>query len=252
MIRLGWVYSRGVSDLSDVSEAWSASWPLAGWYFGAQKRGVLTYAHEIGVGKLLHDGYSRMMERPSCEADTGLVLFEFSDQKCRMTVMNRGYKLLSNFPYRNFEMSFLKRAHESKSRALSRKKILSRTNEHGSSRLYYPFGKGPGQHIIRCLKNRKCENGKGPGQHIIRCLIKIKSVRTSNERRTTVKGPGPGPIGLKNKWDWTELNWSSSWLSWKWPSDPMKYSCFLKGGPGPFQKLIWKVLITDRLVSFLF
>ena len=27
-----------------------------------------------------------------------------------------------------------------------------------SSRLYYPFGKGPGQHIIRCLKNKKCEN----------------------------------------------------------------------------------------------
>jgi len=26
------------------------------------------------------------------------------------------------------------------------------------SRLYYPFGKGPGQHIIRCLKNKKCEN----------------------------------------------------------------------------------------------
>ena len=27
-----------------------------------------------------------------------------------------------------------------------------------SSRLYYPFGKGPGQHIIRCLKNKKREN----------------------------------------------------------------------------------------------
>ena len=27
-----------------------------------------------------------------------------------------------------------------------------------SSRLYYPFGKGPGQHIIRCLENKKCEN----------------------------------------------------------------------------------------------
>jgi len=27
-----------------------------------------------------------------------------------------------------------------------------------SSRLYYPFGKGPNQHIIRCLKNKKCEN----------------------------------------------------------------------------------------------
>ena len=26
------------------------------------------------------------------------------------------------------------------------------------SRLYYPFGKGPGQHIIRYLENKKCEN----------------------------------------------------------------------------------------------
>ena len=25
-------------------------------------------------------------------------------------------------------------------------------------RSYYPFGKGPGQHIIRCLVNKKCEN----------------------------------------------------------------------------------------------
>ena len=30
-----------------------------------------------------------------------------------------------------------------------------------SSRLYYPFGEGPGQHIIRCLKNKKCENEMG-------------------------------------------------------------------------------------------
>ena len=27
-----------------------------------------------------------------------------------------------------------------------------------SCRLYLPFGKGPDQHIIRCLKNKKCEN----------------------------------------------------------------------------------------------
>ena len=27
-----------------------------------------------------------------------------------------------------------------------------------SCRLYYPFGKGPGQHIIRCLKNKKCDD----------------------------------------------------------------------------------------------
>ena len=27
-----------------------------------------------------------------------------------------------------------------------------------SSRLYYPFGKGPDHHIIWCLKNKKCEN----------------------------------------------------------------------------------------------
>jgi len=30
-------------------------------------------------------------------------------------------------------------------------------------RLYYPFGKGPGQHIIRCLKNKKCENEQREG-----------------------------------------------------------------------------------------
>ena len=24
--------------------------------------------------------------------------------------------------------------------------------------LYYPFGKGPGKHIIHCLENKKCEN----------------------------------------------------------------------------------------------
>jgi len=30
-----------------------------------------------------------------------------------------------------------------------------------SSRLYYPFSKGPGQHIIRCLKNKKCEDERG-------------------------------------------------------------------------------------------
>ena len=27
-----------------------------------------------------------------------------------------------------------------------------------NSRLYYPFSKGPGQHIIWCLENKKCEN----------------------------------------------------------------------------------------------
>ena len=32
-----------------------------------------------------------------------------------------------------------------------------------SSRLYYPFGKGPGQHIIWCLKIKKCENENEAG-----------------------------------------------------------------------------------------
>ena len=32
-----------------------------------------------------------------------------------------------------------------------------------SSQLYYPFSKGPGQHIIRCLKNKKCENERTKG-----------------------------------------------------------------------------------------
>jgi len=27
-----------------------------------------------------------------------------------------------------------------------------------SSLLHYPFSKGPGQHIMQCLKNQKCEN----------------------------------------------------------------------------------------------
>ena len=34
-----------------------------------------------------------------------------------------------------------------------------------SSQLYYPFGKGPGQHIIRCLKNKKCENERSGHKH---------------------------------------------------------------------------------------
>ena len=39
-----------------------------------------------------------------------------------------------------------------------------------SSRLYYPFGKGPGQHIIRCLKNKKCENERMcETEHLNRC-----------------------------------------------------------------------------------
>jgi len=42
-----------------------------------------------------------------------------------------------------------------------------------SSRLYYPFGKGPGQHIIRCLKNEKCENER-IGQNIMRIVLRKK------------------------------------------------------------------------------
>jgi len=34
-----------------------------------------------------------------------------------------------------------------------------------SSRLSYPFGKGPGQHIIRCLKDKKCENERTVGMN---------------------------------------------------------------------------------------
>ena len=39
-------------------------------------------------------------------------------------------------------------------------RTIARGSRKSSSRLYYmyPFGKGPGQHIIRCLKNKKCEN----------------------------------------------------------------------------------------------
>ena len=49
-----------------------------------------------------------------------------------------------------------------------------------SSRLYYPFGKGPGQHIIRCLKNKKCENER----------IDIDS-HTGWRLRDGFEGPGP-------------------------------------------------------------
>ena len=61
-----------------------------------------------------------------------------------------------------------------------------------SSRLYYPFGKGPGQHIIRCLKNKKCENERPaePGDlknkmgmnwtEIVFGALKIKSVATND------------------------------------------------------------------------
>jgi len=43
-----------------------------------------------------------------------------------------------------------------------------------SSRLYYPFGKGPGQHIIRCLKNKKCENETNDPPVVRRSFFKLK------------------------------------------------------------------------------
>ena len=42
-----------------------------------------------------------------------------------------------------------------------------------SSRLYYPFGKGPGQHTIRCLENKKCENERTKNQK----YIQIKEIK---------------------------------------------------------------------------
>jgi len=50
-----------------------------------------------------------------------------------------------------------------------------------SSWLYYPFGKGPGQHIIRCLKNKKCEN-ELPG--ILDVFTQITGLRYFSLTRT--------------------------------------------------------------------
>jgi len=44
-----------------------------------------------------------------------------------------------------------------------------------SSRLYYPFGKGPGQHIIRGLKNKKCENERRTNEYI--CIYIVYTCR---------------------------------------------------------------------------
>ena len=51
-----------------------------------------------------------------------------------------------------------------------------------SSRLYYPFGKGPGQHIIRCLKNKKCENEQTCQYSVCLDYVCIKSVRNTKQR----------------------------------------------------------------------
>ena len=42
-----------------------------------------------------------------------------------------------------------------------------------NSRLYYPVGKGPGQHIIRCLKNKKCENEPSTQQKFTIYIINL-------------------------------------------------------------------------------
>ena len=47
-----------------------------------------------------------------------------------------------------------------------------------SSRLYYPFGKGPGQHIIRYLKNKKCENERTHG------MVQSQMVKGASAKRS--------------------------------------------------------------------
>ena len=51
-----------------------------------------------------------------------------------------------------------------------------------SSRLYNPFGKGPGQHIIRCLKNKKCENERTiPSVHRERLGLTLKNYKITGK-----------------------------------------------------------------------
>jgi len=71
-----------------------------------------------------------------------------------------------------------------------------------SSRLYYPFGKGPGQHINRCLKNKKCENerpvtppdprpeGRGP-----RLFFDFLGRESTPDAKKGEKGPRVGSSG---------------------------------------------------------
>ena len=55
-----------------------------------------------------------------------------------------------------------------------------------SSRLYYPFGKGPGQHIVRYLKNKKCEN-----ERTCKRLSKSPRPRYYLLQRCPRSAPGP-------------------------------------------------------------
>jgi len=47
-----------------------------------------------------------------------------------------------------------------------------------SSRLYCPFDKGPGQHIIRCLRNKKCEN-ENDSSHSVAAGMLLNDVHTA-------------------------------------------------------------------------
>jgi len=76
-----------------------------------------------------------------------------------------------------------------------------------SFRLYYPFSKGPGQHIILCLKNKKCENEEPPiHTHTELCQtnrmgLPHNSVHFQKDQQglptTTSSGPGGVLLAIK-------------------------------------------------------
>jgi len=53
-----------------------------------------------------------------------------------------------------------------------------------SSRLYYPFGKGPGQHESRCLKNKKCENERTTVTTEIRSRLSLRIQRKEKKKES--------------------------------------------------------------------
>ena len=74
-----------------------------------------------------------------------------------------------------------------------------------SSRLYYPFGKGPGQHIIRCLKNKKCENERRTGPQFSR-YFNYSIFAKEGQRR-------PGKVSCVNVFSVCAIvSWQIRWM----------------------------------------
>ena len=70
-----------------------------------------------------------------------------------------------------------------------------------SSRLYYPFGKSSGQHIIRCLKNTKCENERRgpvkPGAAVMELLAVWRHNKPKTKKRVHPLQPVPWKMRLE-------------------------------------------------------